>query len=58
MAVTIVTAIKIWSLVLERLPFGPCRVSLTSSMYAKEFCGFYRNSEYIDTVYDKIYTCC
>lgn len=30
-------------------------MSLTSSMYAKGFCGFYRNSEYIDiyTVYDK-----
>lgn len=33
-------------------------MSLTSSMYAKGFCGFYRNSEYIDTytVYDKKYT--
>lgn len=53
MAVTIVTVIKYWSLVLERLPFGACRVSLRSSMYAKGFRDFYRNSEYIYKVYDK-----
>lgn len=54
MAVTIVSWTS-WDLVLERLPFGACRVSLTSSMYAKGFRGFYRNSEYIDiyTIYDK-----
>lgn len=54
MAVTIVSWTS-WGLVLERLLFGACRMSLTSSMYAKGFRGFYRNSEYIDiyTVYDK-----